>query len=113
MFGQSAGKTTFGNDLFTDPSKLSDKLQDFAEDVMNRPTFYAQILAATVGVVITVEILDAVVVALNRLPLLPRVFELVGLGYTGWFTWRYLLFSNSRAELKNKLDSFIGKATKQ
>jgi hypothetical protein len=25
--------------------------------------------------------------------------ELVGLGYTAWFVWRYLLFKSSREEL--------------
>ncbi|GJQ14208.1 hypothetical protein GpartN1_g5999.t1 [Galdieria partita] len=99
------------NSWLSDPSKLNSKVQLVAQDVLNRPTFYAQLLAATVGIVIAIDILDAVVLALNRLPLLPSIFELVGLGYSGWFIWRYVLFSSSRQELKSKLDSFIGKAT--
>jgi hypothetical protein len=99
------------NNWFSDPSKFNAKVQDVAQDILHRPTFYAQLLAATVGIVVAIDILDAIVLALNRLPLLPSIFELVGLGYSGWFIWRYVLFSSSRQELKSKLDSFIGKAT--
>jgi hypothetical protein len=30
---------------------------------------------------------------------IPKAFELVGLTYSGWFTYRYLLFKSSREEL--------------
>ncbi|EME28733.1 protein curvature thylakoid 1a, chloroplastic [Galdieria sulphuraria] len=99
------------NSWLSDPTKFNSKVQDVAQDILNRPVFYAQLLAATVGIIIAIDILDAVVIALDRLPLLPSIFELVGLGYSGWFIWRYALFSGSRQELKSKLDSFIGKAT--
>lgn len=36
---------------------------------------------------------------LNKLPLLPSVFELVGFGYSAWFVYRYLLLANTRKEL--------------
>jgi len=32
-------------------------------------------------------------------PQLPKLMELVGLGYTAWFVYRYLLFKDSREEL--------------
>jgi hypothetical protein len=36
----------------------------------------------------------------NASPLqIPKLFELVGLGYTAWFVYRYLLFQSSREEL--------------
>jgi hypothetical protein len=35
----------------------------------------------------------------RRLPQLPKLMELVGLGYTAWFVYRYLLFKDSREEL--------------
>ena len=53
--------------------------------------------------------------AINAFPLLPRIMELVGLGYTSWFVYRYLLFKDSRDELasdveglKDKISSTVG-----
>ena len=35
--------------------------------------------------------------------------ELVGLGYTTWFVYRYLLFKDSRAELSADIDEVKAK----
>ena len=35
---------------------------------------------------------------------LPKIFELVGLGYSAWFTYRYLLFKSSREELVEDIE---------
>ncbi|KAF2922739.1 hypothetical protein DAI22_07g136400 [Oryza sativa Japonica Group] len=37
--------------------------------------------------------------AIDRLPLLPGVLELVGIGYTGWFTYRNLIFQPDRLDI--------------
>lgn len=42
-------------------------------------------------------------------PQVPRLLELVGLGYTGWFTYRYLLFKSSREELLDDIESLKSK----
>lgn len=42
--------------------------------------------------------------AINSVPLLPKVFELVGLGYSAWFTYRYLLFKSNREELLDDIE---------
>jgi hypothetical protein len=36
---------------------------------------------------------------------LPKLFELVGLGYSAWFTYRYLLFKSSREELVEDIET--------
>ena len=46
------------------------------------------------GAVVAVVLVNSVVGAVNSLPLLPKVFELVGLGYSAWFTYKYLLFKS-------------------
>ncbi|KAF8759251.1 hypothetical protein HU200_010286 [Digitaria exilis] len=53
---------------------------------------------ATIGVVAIVALWTAVgaLKAIDKLPILPGVFELVGLGYTGWFTYRNLIFQPDR-----------------
>ncbi len=51
------------------------------------------------GAVVLLWLSSTIVGAINHVPLIPKVFELVGLGYTAWFVYRYLLFKESRQEL--------------
>ncbi|XP_013600389.1 PREDICTED: phosphatase IMPL1, chloroplastic-like isoform X2 [Brassica oleracea var. oleracea] len=44
------------------------------------------------GAIVAVWLSSILVGAINSVPLLPKVMELVGLGYTGWFVYRYLLY---------------------
>ncbi|KAJ0265200.1 Protein CURVATURE THYLAKOID 1A [Hirschfeldia incana] len=57
------------------------------------------------GAIVAVWLSSILVGAINSVPLLPKVMELVGLGYTGWFVYRYLLFKSSRKELAEDIDS--------
>ncbi|KAJ0259097.1 Protein CURVATURE THYLAKOID 1B [Hirschfeldia incana] len=41
--------------------------------------------------------------AIDRLPLFPGVFELVGIGYTGWFVYKNLIFKPDREVLFQKI----------
>ncbi|XP_041005426.1 protein CURVATURE THYLAKOID 1B, chloroplastic [Juglans microcarpa x Juglans regia] len=41
--------------------------------------------------------------ALDRLPLIPGVLELVGIGYTGWFAYKNLVFKPARESLIQKM----------
>lgn len=41
--------------------------------------------------------------AIERLPLVPGVLELVGIGYTGWFAYRNLIFKPDREALIQKI----------
>ena len=64
----------------------------------------------TVGLIlaggISVKVLLGVLGALNDVPLVAPVFELIGMGYTGWFVYRYLLKASNRQELLTEVDSF-------
>lgn len=55
---------------------------------------------------ISVKVLLGVLGALNDVPLVAPVFELIGMGYTGWFVYRYLLKASTRQELLTEVDSF-------
>ncbi|PWZ53446.1 Protein CURVATURE THYLAKOID 1A, chloroplastic [Zea mays] len=44
------------------------------------------------GAILAVWISLVVVRSLDSVPLLPGILELVGLSYSGWFVYRYLLF---------------------
>jgi hypothetical protein len=56
-------------------------------------------LGIVVGGAVTLKVALAVVSALNDIPLLAPAFEGIGIGYTGWFIYRYLLKAENRAEL--------------
>ena len=56
------------------------------------------------GALVAVWLSSIVVGAVNSVPLLPKIMELVGLGYTGWFVYRYLLFKSSRKELASEIE---------
>ena len=55
--------------------------------------------------IIAVKVTLAIISAINDIPLLAPTFELVGLGYTGWFVYRYLLTNSSRQELGQEFKS--------
>jgi CAAD domains of cyanobacterial aminoacyl-tRNA synthetase len=58
------------------------------------------ILGIFVGLKLTLAVLSAV----NEIPLLAPTFEIVGIGYTIWFVWRYLLQASTRNELTSEID---------
>ncbi|XP_010427699.1 PREDICTED: protein CURVATURE THYLAKOID 1A, chloroplastic-like [Camelina sativa] len=82
------------NELITDLKEKWDGLE-------NKST----VLLYGGGAIVAVWLSSIVVGAINSVPLLPKVMELVGLGYTGWFVYRYLLFKSSRKELAEDIDS--------
>ena len=55
--------------------------------------------------IIAVNVTLAIISAINDIPLLAPTFELVGLGYTGWFVYRYLLTKSTRQELVQEFES--------
>jgi hypothetical protein len=54
---------------------------------------------AVVAVYLTLAVLDAI----NDVPLLAPTFELIGIGYSIWFTVRYLRLAAGRKELTTEL----------
>lgn len=63
------------------------------------------------GALVTLWLSSTIIGAVNSVPLLPKLLELVGLGYTGWFVYRYLLFKSSRKELVSDIEELKGKIT--
>ncbi|OWM68692.1 protein CURVATURE THYLAKOID 1A, chloroplastic isoform X2 [Punica granatum] len=88
------------NEVFTD-------LKEKWDGVENKSTVILYGGGATVAVWLS----SVVVGAINSVPLLPKIMELVGLGYTGWFVYRYLLFKSSRKELAEDIESIKKKIT--
>ncbi len=66
-----------------------------------------------VAAIVSLRVLFAVVDALNDIPLLAPTFELIGMGYSAWFIYRYLLRASNRQELSQEAQAFWEQITGQ
>lgn len=57
-----------------------------------------------VAVLVTIKVVFAMVDAVNDIPLLAPIFELVGMGYSVWFVYRYMLRASTRQELWSEIN---------
>nr|XP_010919036.1 protein CURVATURE THYLAKOID 1B, chloroplastic [Elaeis guineensis] len=48
---------------------------------------------------------SGMILAIDRLPVVPGILEIVGIGYTGWFAYRNLVFKPDREALIAKIKS--------
>ncbi|MEH2351675.1 CAAD domain-containing protein [Nostoc sp.] len=86
------------------PQYLSDFFKDYKQPLIS----VALILAA----IVTARVVLTVLAAINDIPLLSPLFELVGISYTSWFVFRYLLKASTRQELADEIqllkNQFVG-----
>lgn len=59
-----------------------------------------------IATIVMIKVLFAVIDALNDIPLLAPTFELIGMIYSGWFIYRYLLRASNRQELSQEFQAF-------
>ncbi|KAL3159929.1 hypothetical protein ABBQ38_010323 [Trebouxia sp. C0009 RCD-2024] len=90
-----------------DVEQLVKDLQDRWDRVENKTA----VAVYGVGAVVLLWFSSTIVSAVNSVPLVPKLLELVGLGYTSWFVYRYLLFKSSRQELIQDVDELKKKIT--
>ncbi|CAI9264035.1 unnamed protein product [Lactuca saligna] len=90
---EDASSPPDANELFNDLKEKWDALE-------NKST----VIVYGGGAVVAIWISSILVGAVNSVPLLPKILELVGLGYTGWFVYRYLLFKSNRKELATDIE---------
>jgi CAAD domains of cyanobacterial aminoacyl-tRNA synthetase len=86
------------------PAYLSSFFKDYKKPLIT----VALILAAIVTAKVVLAVLDAI----NDIPLLSPLFELVGIGYASWFIFRYFLKASNRQELADEIqllkNQFLG-----
>ncbi len=101
------------------PETTAGQFQDIKDQVLTilseLPVYISNFFAeyqkpiVTVGLILTgavsVKVTLAVLNALNELPLVAPTFELIGIGYAGWFVYRYLLKASDRQELLAEIES--------
>ncbi|CEJ46500.1 CAAD domain-containing protein [Umezakia ovalisporum] len=60
-------------------------------------------LGLIVTAIVSVKVILAVLDSLNDIPLVAPTFELIGIGYSVWFVYRYLLKASTRKELTSEI----------
>lgn len=85
-------------------SKLPDYVGGFFYNYQQPLITLALLLSGVITVKVTLAVLDSI----NDIPLLAPIFELVGIGYTAWFIYRYLLKVETRKELGEEFKSLKG-----
>ncbi len=82
-------------------SELPAYIGGFYQQYKSPLTVVGLILAS----IISLKVLLGVVDELNDIPLLAPTFELIGIGYTVWFVYRYLLRSSNRQQLGQEIQA--------
>lgn len=80
---------------------LPDYLTDFFGEY-RRPIITISLI---LGALIAVKLLLAILDAINDIPLMSSLFELVGMGYSAWFVYRYIWKAENRQELASDFSS--------
>ncbi len=83
-------------------NELPGYVKEFYASNKSAVTVIGIVLGSIVGLKLTLAILSAI----NDIPLLAPTFEMVGIGYTTWFVYRYLLNAAAREELSKEFDGF-------
>lgn len=78
--------------------------KNFSEFVLDYRSFLAVLGYGTLAIV-SVYICSAVIDAIEDIPIIAPLFEIVGLGYVIWFIWRYLFTVSRRQDFKQEVDS--------
>merc|ERR1719221_351154 len=86
------------NDLLTTAAEKWEETED-------KPTVVTLALAGLV----TLIVLSSLLGALDKIPFLGSILELVGIGYTAYFAYNNLLFTPDREELAKKVDDIKSK----
>ncbi len=83
-----------------------DKLPDYLGSIFNNNKQGLITLVLILSAFVTVKVAIALLEAVNGVPLLQPIFELIGIFYFIWFAFRYLLKFETRQELSQKFNSF-------
>lgn len=67
---------------------------------------YLMVVLTIVIALVALKVGLAIMATINEIPLTAPIFELIGMGATGWFLSRYLLLSSKRTELLDILNGW-------
>jgi len=104
---KTVDKTKFQWQRFSQPAtEFLDKLPDYVSDFLNENRQVIFTVLSILLAIITIRGILALLKTIHSLPLISLFFEIIGLSYTTWFTFRYLLQSQTREELVQRISDF-------
>uniref|UniRef100_A0A804JD32 Cyanobacterial aminoacyl-tRNA synthetase CAAD domain-containing protein n=1 Tax=Musa acuminata subsp. malaccensis TaxID=214687 RepID=A0A804JD32_MUSAM len=77
---------------------VDDLLSKLNDQVDSTILFYGAVA------LVALWISSTIISVIDSIPVFPKVLEVVGLGYTVWFSSRYLIFKETRDDFFSKLD---------
>jgi hypothetical protein len=93
-------------------SQFLEKLPEYLGSFFNNYKQPLITVALILAAILTAKLVLALLDAINDIPLLSPLFELVGIGYATWFVSRYLLKASTRQELADEIqflkNQFLG-----
>jgi alpha-beta hydrolase superfamily lysophospholipase len=92
-------------DLTSGAEDIADKLTKYWEDSDEKPT----LVAVGFGGLLALYFVSNLVNAVDRLPLISNVFELVGIIFSGWTAYRYFLVEGEKEKLTSDVKGFLSK----
>ncbi len=78
-------------------------LPEYLGSIFNKYKQPLTVVGLIVASFVTLRVVFAILDALNDIPLVAPTFELIGIGYSAWFVYRYLLKASSREELTSEI----------
>lgn len=87
-------------------AELLDRLPDFVGNFYRDYQRPLTVVAGIVAIIITLKLLSGVLDTFNEIPFFEPFFQLIGIIYSGWFIYRYLLNAGSRQELWQIVDDY-------
>jgi hypothetical protein len=81
---------------------LPEGLGRFFADYRSQLITIGLLFGSFIGVKVTLALLSA----LNEIPLVEPSLEIIGLGYTSWFIYRFVIKADNRQELSTKYHGF-------
>eukprot|EP00465_Bigelowiella_longifila_P008201 CAMPEP_0185254008 /NCGR_PEP_ID=MMETSP1359-20130426/2613_1 /TAXON_ID=552665 /ORGANISM="Bigelowiella longifila, Strain CCMP242" /LENGTH=208 /DNA_ID=CAMNT_0027836555 /DNA_START=288 /DNA_END=914 /DNA_ORIENTATION=+ len=97
-----------------EPEKKEIEVDQLLEDLTNKwdkTENKGQVAVYAGGALVALVTANAVVTTIDGLPFVPYFTEVVGTCYSLWFTYRYLLFEDSRKELVKDIDVLLSKVS--
>lgn len=95
----------------SDPSKVAQDVLKSVQDAWDKTDDKLAVGGLGFAGLIVLWASAGLVGAIDKLPIIPNFFEFVGILFTGWFIYRYLLFKPDREELVKKLETAVAKIT--
>jgi len=102
---ESAAETQwqqFGKQISELLDRLPDSVGNFYKDYQRPLTVVGVIIAS----IIALKVLSGVLDTFNEIPFFESFFQLIGIIYSGWFIYRYLLNAGTRQELWQIIDDY-------